>query len=382
MSSVHSRTASPRAKFLLSAREQREYSLARAILAAADEAEGGLYRSENSFELQVSEEIAKTIPSSVTRHGGLFVPYSLSIEPAAVRAGLDTKTTTKGKELVFTEPGQFIEYLYARMVTRALGAEVLDGLQGNVAYPKQTGKATGSWVAENPGVDVADSNMLLGQIPMSLHTYASTSSFSRTLLAQSTPRIDAIVSLDLATDAALAIDKAALVGDGTGNSPVGILNTPGTQVFTLSGDSGNGANPTYADVVGMEAAIENVNADTLQALGWTTVPAVKALLKQTPRVANSIALPAWQGDQLDDYPALVTNQLPKNLTEGTGTNLSLMIFGAWSQLAIGLWGSGFEIVVDPYRLKKQGMIEVTTFVLCDIGIRQAVAFCYAKCLTS
>jgi HK97 family phage major capsid protein len=381
------RTAS-RSRFSLTDREQSRYSLARAILASVDDSEGGLYRSANSFELEISDTIAKTIPASVKRHGGIFVPFSLAIDPSAVRAtmafraGLDSKTATKGAEVVFTEPGPFIEFLYNRMVCKALGAEVIDGLQGNLAFPKQTGKVTGNWVAENPGVDVADSNLTLGQIPMSLHTYAGTTSFSRQLLAQSTPRVDAIVSLDLARDAALAIDKAALVGDGTGNSPVGILHAAGVQVYTLSGDSGNGAKPTYADIVGMEQKVEDVNADTLDAVGWTTVPAIKTILKQTPRVATSIALPAWQGNELDDYPALVTNQLPKNLTEGTGTNVSLLIFGAWSSLAIGMWGAGYELVVDPYRLKKQGMIEVTAFLLTDVAVRQPVAFIYAKSLTS
>ena len=171
MSSSSFRTASPRARFALTDREQSKYSIARAILAAADEADGELYRS-NYFELEVSAEIERTIPATVKRHGGLFVPYSLAVNP--IRAGLDTKTTTKGKELVFTEPGPFIEFLYNKSVVRQLGAEVLDGLQSSVGFPKRTGKSSGSWVAENPGSDVADSNLTLGQILMTLHTYSAT----------------------------------------------------------------------------------------------------------------------------------------------------------------------------------------------------------------
>jgi hypothetical protein len=43
----------------------------------------------------------------------------------------------------------------------------------------------------------------------------------------------------------------------------------------------------------------------------------------------------------------------------------------------GLWGSGFELVVDPYRLKKQGLIELTTFILTDWALRYPVAFAVA-----
>jgi len=42
-----------------------------------------------------------------------------------------------------------------------------------------------------------------------------------------------------------------------------------------------------------------------------------------------------------------------------------------------MWGSGFEIVVDPYRLKKQGMIELTTFMLVDIVLKYPQAFVVA-----
>jgi len=122
----------------------------------------------------------------VKRHGGIFVPYALAIDPVSLRAGtvgLDSKTTNQGKELVFAEPAPLIEFLYNRMIVRELGAEVLDGLQGNITFPKQTGKSTGAWVSENPGVDVSESNLTLAQIAMSPKTYQSTTSYSRQLLA-------------------------------------------------------------------------------------------------------------------------------------------------------------------------------------------------------
>ena len=63
------------------------------------------------------------------------------------------------------------------------------------------------------------------------------------------------------------------------------------------------------------------------------------------------------------------------LTKGaSGATLSAVIFGVFNTMVIGMWGSGFELVVDPYRLKNQGMIELTTFVLTDIAIRYPQAF--------
>lgn len=77
---------------------------------------------------------------------------------------------------------------------------------------------------------------------------------------------------------------------------------------------------------------------------------------------------------VDGYIARSSNQVPKNLTKGSGTNLSAVIRGVFNVMVIGMWGSGFELVVDPYRLKKQGMIELTTFVMTDIAIRYPQAF--------
>jgi HK97 family phage major capsid protein len=191
--------------------------------------------------------------------------------------------------------------------------------------------------------------------------------------------VDMMIRNDLAKDCALAIDAAALTGDGTGNSPIGVMSYTGVQSYVLKNDTGNAGQPVWDDCVIMERMVEDVNADELGAFGWVTTPGIKARLKLTAKLGNTQAIPVWEpGNTVDGIQAGATNQLPKNLTKGTGTNLSPLIYGCFGVLMIGLWGNGYELVVDPYRLKKQGMIELTTFVMCDIGIRQAPAFVVAK----
>ena len=63
----------------------------------------------------------------------------LALLSQLTRAGLDTLTDTAGQELVFTEEGAFIELLRNRAMVMQLGATVLSGLVGNVAFPKQIG---------------------------------------------------------------------------------------------------------------------------------------------------------------------------------------------------------------------------------------------------
>jgi len=251
-------------------------------------------------------------------------------------------------------------------------------LRDNVAYPKQTGKATGSWVAENPGVDVTDSALTLAQIPASPHTYQSSSSYSRQLLAQAVVDVDTLVREDLSLDMALAIDFAAINGTG-GTQPTGILQTTGVTLYNMIADAGNGGAPAWDDIVNMTIQLEVANADQLGEGAWLTTPETKGKLKRTARLANTVGFPIWVDDNtVDGYMGRSTNQVPKNGTKGTGTNLHTLIRGVFETMVISMWGNGFELVVDPYRLKKQGMVELTTFMLVDVTLKYPSAFVAAK----
>jgi HK97 family phage major capsid protein len=374
----------------LTEKEQKQYNLARGIMTAVKNIEaassGTASKRENSFEMELSETIEKDWRGA--RHGGLFVPWSLrhAWTPELTekfgampqqRAGLSTNVATAGQELKFTEPGEFIQFLYNQTRLKQLGARTVAGLKDNVSFPKQTGKAVGSWVGENPGVDVADSALTLGSIASSPKTYQSSSSYSRQLLAQAVIDVDTLVREDLGRDLALAIDQVGILG-GAANQPVGIGATAGVQSYIMIADTANGGAPAWDDVVNMTKLLETANADQLGSGAWLTTPACKAKLKRVGKLANTIALPIWADDNtVDGYRAAATNIVASNGTKGTGTNLSTLIRGVFETLIIGMWGSGFEIVVDPYRLKKQGMIELTTFMLVDIVLKYPQAFVVA-----
>jgi HK97 family phage major capsid protein len=199
------------------------------------------------------------------------------------------------------------------------------------------------------------------------------------LLAQAVIDVDTLVRADLARDMALAVDFAAIAGPTGGNSPVGIMNTTGVQSFVVAADSGNGGEIAYADVIKMLEDLEDVNADQLGDPAWLTTPSIKSLLKLTSRLANTIALPVWtDDDEVSGHTARSTNQVPKTGTRGSTTNNHAVILGVFQTMVIGMWGSGFELVVDPYRLKKQGMIELTTFMLTDVVLKYPQAFVVAQ----
>ncbi len=318
-------------RFDLNERELRKYSLARAILTSAEIQDGA---ERNCLELEVSQTLEKS--STGKRHGGIFIPWNISagefarnVPRTQTRAGLDSKTSTAGTELKFIQPGDFLEFLYNQLKVTKLGAQTVSGLRENVAFPKQTGKATGAWGAENPGSDIADSALTLGQVPSSPKTYQSSTSYSRQLLAQAVIDVDTLVRQDLARDMAIAIDLAAIAGPG-GSSPTGIMNTSGVQSFILAADAGNGAQATYSDIIKIAEQLEDVNADQLGDPSWLTTPAIKSLFKLTSRLGNTIALPTWGDDnKVAGYEAESTNQVPKTLVRGSTSNNHALIHGVF-----------------------------------------------------
>lgn len=341
----------------LNQRERKQYSVTRAIVrAAAGQLDG--------FELEISQEIEKKLPQGYQRNNGFFVPMS-------TRAGLDSINSTKGPEVVFHEPGEFIELLRNASAVVQKGARVLSGLQGPVDFPKQTGAGTASWIAENSGSDVAESNALLGTVAMSPKTLQSSTSYSRQLLAQAVIDVESLVRQDLAAIHALAWDKAALHGTGTNNQPTGIYSASGVNAVAMGGV------PTFGKLVDMVTEVAKDNA-IMGSLGFLSTPGMAGKMMQTLVASAAGSEMIWMGTVMDGrmigYPALATNQVASNL--GAGTNEHGIIFGNFSDLLIGQWGA-LELVVDPYRLKKQGMIEVTSFQMVDIVLRHVESFCKA-----
>ena len=64
---------------------------------------------------------------------------------------------------------------------------------------------------------------------------------------------------------------------------------------------------------------------------------------------------------------------PSNLTKGSGTNLSAVIYGNFADLLIGMFGQ-LEILVDPYTDFAKGTVGVRGLQSIDIAVRHAESF--------
>ncbi len=346
----------------VSERERKAYSLTRAILGAADD------WAEDSVERQVHFALRKQQRAQgYTPQGNLAVPLDM---PMAMRAGLDSKTTSAGLELKFIEPGSFIELLRNSTKVLSLGATYMPGLQGNVAFPRQTGAGTFTWVAENPGSDVAESNVALDQVTISPKLGQSTSSYSRNLLTQAVVDVEQMVRQDLALITAIAIDLASIAGTAASNQPRGILSQTGVGSVTIGA---NGGTISWNNLIDLIAVVEKANALRGKP-AFLTNPQQKGQMSKIAQISAATGIPVWFQGEVAGYRAEASTNVPSNLTKGTSTTIcSAIIFGNWQELLIGQWNA-LDIIVDPYRLKKQGMIELTSYVSLDIAVRHGASF--------
>lgn len=363
----------------LNEKEQKQFSFARAIL--ANDPEWGR-KFDAGFEREVSDQMrreAQTRGVPVVGKGQIMLPSRLSRNPIGQRATLTSSTASAGGVLKFNQPGDFIEYLYARIKTLGLGAQFLSGLTGPVVFPRGVASTTAVWSNEAPGSDATQSAATFDSVTLAFNTLIVNQPISRQLLfsaASGGYDAEMMIRKDMASVHAVAIETAGIAGTGSGQA-TGIISTSGVNLVTLGA---NGGTMTWAKTLEMEQAVADQNAD-VDSMGFLTNSKQRAVLRNVAVLGNTASgQPVWTfgngpGDnRVMGYQAAATNAVPRTLTKGTATTVcSAIIFGDFSQLIYGEWG-GFEVLADPYTLAAQGAVRLVSFQAVSSVVKQPKAF--------
>jgi HK97 family phage major capsid protein len=346
-------------------KDKKEYSLVRAINLLSDR------KPLDGFELECHQECARKFGTDAKR--SFFVPLDI-----IKRTSLISGTASLGGATVATDyrPGEFIDILRNRMRVAQMGATMLTGLNGPIAIPKQLTSGTATWAASELAA-TTESNLTLGQVTMGPKTCTSEQSYSKLLLVQNNPSVEALVRNDIISIIALALDLAALHGTGSTGQPTGLISVSGIGSVTIGE---NGGAPTWDSLVDLETEVALDNAD-VENMGYLTNAKVRGKLKKTYRTtAGEMPIWAnWPGEkgagELNGYIARVTNQVSGALTKGTVTGaLSAAFFGNWADLVIGQWGPGIDLLVDPYSGAATRIIKIFGDVFADVGVRRSESF--------
>ena len=288
------------------------------------------------------------------------------------RTNTATGGASNGGDLVFTDPGKYIDFLYPN--TPLLGqVSVFENLVGNISFPKQTGAYNLNWQTET-GTDTAQ-DLTFGTVDMSPKRAVITASVSNQLLKQEYSQgIQARMINTLNQSFNKGLENAILNGTGASNQPSGLytLLNGTAQELSFAG------NMTYDDLVEMEKTL--AMSDTLQGnLAYLTSPAVMASLKKTKVDAGSgrflvegLLDPVMTAN---GYRALSTTLSPAYAGPAYG-----VAFGNWSDLAVGFWG-GASLIVNPYTQMKSSITEIYIERFMDTAILRNESFVMAQDVT-
>ena len=175
---------------------------------------------------------------------------------------------------------------------------------------------------------------------------------------------------DLLKVVALKWDKLVLEGSGEGSEPTGILNTEAIGSVTFGGA------PTWQKMLAFEKSLAVANAD-VGAMAYVTTPTTKTNLKAVPKVANStFPIFIWEdgkwadgsGDgTVNSYRAASTNQISGDA----------VVFGHWADAVLALFGTGVDLLVNPYSMDLEGKVRITLNSFIDVAVRHAASFVWS-----
>jgi HK97 family phage major capsid protein len=331
----------------LSEKEIAGYSFLNAIEGArtGDWRMAGFEREISKFLLQSSGDI-----DADNRHR-LVAPAQ-----AFVTRDLNATTSGQGGYLAGTEVVGVIDALRAKSVVLRLGAQRLPGLRANATYAVMAGGASTTWLA-NETSGVAEGSPILGQVSLAPKTVGAYVETSRLINAQGGALAEFAIRRDLTNALAAALDAAALDGAGSSGVPLGVMHVAGIGSF-------NGASIAYADVLNAQSGM--LTANGLEGGGQVSFvcrPAVAKIL--AARQGFSTLIPLWVG-------ALDAGQLAGCRAESTmsmpATTLAALDA---SKILIGEWGTGVELMVNPYASFQAGITGVRALLTMDVALLNA-----------
>jgi len=330
------------------------YDLSRAVSNIAKH--GPLSPMARCLELEISSELER---KSGQKSQGIMIPSEI------VLRALTTQTTASGAAFVGYTVPTIARPLRNKLSMQQLGATVLSDQIENLELPSISAPEDGAyWIAE--GSTITASSPTFDRSSLKPKTAAYRLNVSRRFLNSTTQQTNQWIIDQITSGLSFVIDKAAITGAGT-DSPVGILNTAGINVTSIGT---NGGAMTLAKVNEMQKLTAQARGfGTYQ--GWLMNGETQAHLRGVERVTGS---GSFLYDALKDQAIEISQAIPSDLTKGSGTNLSAMVFsGAWENLVIALFGP-IDLAVSAKGFYVHGGVTMTALQNVDIALINPAAF--------
>lgn len=342
-------------------KDLRSYSIRKVMLAAASRT------APDGIEAEMQQEAEKELREfgQSGEPGALLIP-SIALRRMYAQRDMTATGGTNGNQggvTIETEVNGYIQVLRERSLALQLGTRYLSGLTGNFDMPRENAVYTPSFKAENADAD--ESNPTFTKVSFSPKRATGYVDVSKQLLIQSSADIEYYLRQQLLLGHAQLLDKVIFNGSSANDEPVGILNDPDVTGIAIGTNGGN----LTKDLVDQLIQALQESFGYSDAARFVTSPAGARHMKNVKLDAGS-GLFLWEkGNTVDGIPAYTTTHIPKNISKGTGTNLTAAIMGDFSAGMVGQWG-GTEILVDPYTQGLKGLIRFIPAQYLDYHVVQ------------
>lgn len=356
----------------LSRSDVKRFNICRYISAIA----GGNAR-EAEFEYGVVQDVSRAYGLNLKRNEA-YIPYDVLSRDMTVGG-----VGGVGGSLIQTNVNpNYITMLKQKAYVLRLGADAIYGLVGKESFPVESGTPTAEFLGENDAVSGSDADW--DDIALEPTRIASKVKVSHMLLQMQGVESEDRILRTMAEAISLAIDKAAIMGDGTGYNPTGILYTDGVEVVEIGE---NGGAFTFETAVDMKTKVRAQLAE-MGKLAFLITPETMGYCEKTLRhdvngsqtiwTEFAGAVPIEGMGRIASRNAIDTTHLPTNLTKGTSVSkCHAAVYGDFSAIKIGFWG-GLRLLVDPYSAAGENFIILHASQYGDVKLARSASFSVCK----
>lgn len=320
----------------------------------------------DGVEMEMYQEAVKEVEEQ-----GQQITGNIAIPSKFIRIGArkDLTIATEGTDVRPLDLRGPIAILEPNPVVSTLGARSMTGLVGDVQFPRETAVPTLAWEGETDAN--AESTPTMDKVTMAPNRLGGYVDISTTFTRQVSWSAETWIRQKLNRAFERKLDLTAIAGSGSGSEPAGILNLASLNAVDIGA---NGGAPTYAKILELIKAVDEDDAYEGN-LAFLGNPKVRYKLMLTPKQASGAEgnFIMKERDDLLGYRFASSTQVPSNLTDGSGTNLSALIFGNFNSLMIGQWG-GIDLLVDQYTQATNGLLRVVINGYMDIAAEHDESF--------
>ena len=327
----------------------------------------------------VEREVREIAVSEAKEHD-ITLTGNISIPQKFIRIGKRKllSVATEGADVVYTEyGGKVIPFLNPEPIADELGVTFLQGLRGNVQWPRNNGELSFGFETESSDVD--ETTPTFDNISISPKRFGGYLDVTLQMLNQSVFVLDPWIRSKLNLRYAITVDQQIFNGTGSGNQTTGLFNFSGVNV--LSTGSGASNDMTYKALLSMKRDCKVANT-RVGRTGWVTNAYGEYALYNTPKQTsgvegNFILNPDRPGTLVSD-PFRTSEIIPSNFSEGGQSDLCGIAYSAnWGGLIAGFWG-GMDMLFDPYTQRVGGKVRFVVNAFMDVDIEQPLEFSVCK----